>query len=103
MPSPVHGGSAGQGTTRSAGSPAFDVVSVKPCDASAPSAGRGGNTGTTSPGRIHLDCQSLFSLINTAYVSFAKGRLSQPGERPDFTPGLTTVPDWVLKERFTIE
>lgn len=92
-----------QGSMHAANTPTPDVVSVKPCDASAPSAGRGGNTGTTSPGRIHLDCQSLFSLINTAYVSFANGRLTQPGERPDFTPGLTPVPDWVLKERFTIE
>jgi uncharacterized protein (TIGR03435 family) len=81
----------------------LDVVSVRPCDQNAPSSGRGSNTGTASPGRIRLDCQSLFMLIGTAYVSFPNGRVSSPGERLDFHPWSASVPDWAMKERFTIE
>jgi uncharacterized protein (TIGR03435 family) len=82
----------------------FDVVAIRPCDPNAAPAGgaaRGSNMGTSSPGRLVFECQSLFSLMNMAYISYAGGRVNPASARPTFNP--ETVPSWVLSERFTIE
>jgi len=81
--------------------PKFDVVSVKPCDPKAPMTGRGGNVGSASPGRLHIECEDLFNLVNTAFVTYANGRLNPPWTTPTFTPD--DVRGWMTSDRFTID
>src|SRR5580698_497737 len=48
--------------------PAFDAASVKAVNlASHPTFGNSGGPGTTDPGRIHLCCVGMFSLLMRAY------------------------------------
>jgi uncharacterized protein (TIGR03435 family) len=85
--------------------PRFEVVSVRPCDPSAPpvpGAGRSGGAAGASPGRLHLDCTNVWTLIRNAYVSYADGRYHAPGERRVY-PMPADLPDWVSRERYTIE
>jgi uncharacterized protein (TIGR03435 family) len=81
----------------------FDVVSVRPCDPKANqiAGGRGGWAGTSSPGRLHLDCQSMVMLIHMAYVTFGDDRFNAPNTMPE--DRLIPLPDWAHSERFTIE
>ncbi len=85
--------------------PRFDVVSLRPCAPSAPGPGRGGSAGTASPGRLRIDCQSLFSLIHTAYQVYADGRVNPPPTYPTLEPDISSpkAPDWMRTVRFTIE
>jgi uncharacterized protein (TIGR03435 family) len=84
--------------------PRFAVVSVRPCDPKGmPSGGgRGGWAGTSSAGRLRLDCQSLLMLIHTAYVTFGNDRFNAPYTMPA-DPSLESAPEWVHSDRFTIE
>jgi uncharacterized protein (TIGR03435 family) len=83
--------------------PRFDVVSVRPCDPKAnPSGGgRGGWAGTSSPGRLRLECQSLYALIHMAYVTFGNDRFNASYAMPE-DRGLS-LPDWAHSGRYTIE
>lgn len=55
--------------------PKFDVAAIKPCeDTNTGRRGKGG-TGTWSPGRLTVSCQTVMSLIQRAYVNFAYGRV----------------------------
>ncbi len=82
----------------------FDVVSVRPCDPKTmPSGGgRSGWAGTSSPGRLRLDCQSLYSLIHMAYVTFGNDRFNAPYAMPDDRGLLGSLPAWA-SDPFTIE
>ena len=90
----VNGPLQGQLTT-----PKFEVVSVKPCDPKAVASGERG--AVASPGRLRADCQSLLRLIESAYVTYADGRVNPPWTVP--TVVSTGAPDWIKSERFTIE
>ncbi len=80
----------------------FDVVSVKPCDPrTPPPGGRGAGPGT-SVGRLHLDCQSLGSLIHYAYVAYANGHFNPSGMAPN-DPDPPAGADWMRSDRFTID
>jgi bla regulator protein blaR1 len=98
---------AGQATA-----PQFDVVSVKPCEPKAAPAGPGGGRGagvanggtaspSVSPGRVFLACETLASLINTAYAQFAGGQLHPIWSWP--TVDLNAAPAWTRSDRFTVE
>jgi uncharacterized protein (TIGR03435 family) len=58
---------------RTVAAPQFEVASVKPCrDADA--GGRSGAGQQSFPGRVHIECQSVMSLIAMAYVRYGSGR-----------------------------
>ncbi|HUL74314.1 MAG TPA: M56 family metallopeptidase [Vicinamibacterales bacterium] len=95
--------------------PKFEVVSVRPCAADAPGSGRGSPLADASPGRLSLPCYSVLRMIQTAYATYADGRAHSDSELPvvpvpndhvqsglDHT-GAQGVPDWVWRDRFTIE
>jgi uncharacterized protein (TIGR03435 family) len=82
--------------------PAFEVVSVKACDPNAVApGGRGGGAGAKSPGRLRLECQPLSFLIQSAYLTYANGRLNPPGTYP--TVEWSKESERLKWERFTIE
>ena len=98
--------------------PKFEAVSVRPCDPNAvpPSsdAGRGGGAAGASPGRLGLGCRSVLNLIDLAYGLYANGRVNTRLERPlrpwggpftdrDHYPLPSGLPDWVGRDKFTIE
>jgi uncharacterized protein (TIGR03435 family) len=75
--------------------PKFDVVAVKPCsgDNLAARGGRGsGSGGGRTPGRLDLGCQTVLSIIQTAYTS---------GMPP--LPPIEGRPAWINSERYVIE
>ena len=80
----------------SAGTPKFEVASIRRCRDLDGVVGRGGGGGVT-PGRLSLNCQSVAVLINAAYAIFANGRLN-------FPPSIRIEggPDWINSERYTI-
>jgi uncharacterized protein (TIGR03435 family) len=84
--------------------PKFEVVSVRPCNSNTIARGgeRGANIGTASPARLQIECQTVFDLIHTAYVTFANGRVNAPWTVPA-DPPFSSMADWLLTERFTIE
>ena len=97
--------------------PKFEAVSVRPCDTTAPpSSGgvRGLGAGGASPGRLNLGCRTLLDLVDLAYGIYANGRVNSLAERPvrpylapvtsrDHYPAASTLPDWMSRDRFTIE
>ena len=97
-----------QQTASPAQSPAatakFAVVSVRPCDPkeNQSGGGRSGWAGTSSPGRLRLECQSLYSLIHMAYVTFGNDRFNAPYTMPEDRGLLGSLPGWA-SDRFTIE
>jgi beta-lactamase regulating signal transducer with metallopeptidase domain len=84
--------------------PGFEVVSVRPCDPNSIARGgeRGANIGTASPATLRIECQTVFSLIRTAYVTFANGRVNPPWTAPADPPS-SSGPEWLRTERFTVE
>jgi uncharacterized protein (TIGR03435 family) len=80
----------------------FEVVSVRPCETSAPGPGRRGMLAGTSPGRLSWPCDTLLSLIHAAYGAYANGRVNSIAEQPVF-PEPADVPEWIWRDRFTIE
>jgi hypothetical protein len=66
-----------------AGSPSFEVASIKPCrtsDATGPTrkalkTGRGGGGRVSgSPGRLNAECRTVAGLIVDAYTAYADGK-----------------------------
>jgi len=81
-------------------SPKFEVASVKPCKGNdlPPGARQGDAGGKSSPGTLHIDCITLRSLINQAYVLFANGHVNtQPHGAIEGGPG------WIDSERYQID
>jgi len=73
--------------------PKFEVAAVKPCsDAGGVARGGRGSGGGRSPGRLDLSCQTVMSIIQTAYTS---------GMPP--LPAIEGGPGWINSERYTIE
>ncbi len=109
--------------------PKFDVISVKPCSdadifAADSRGGRGGGGGGSAggpnnarikatPGRISATCQSVDSLIRTAYMQFPDGRAEviDPvnGIRyprlslRQMTQEIKGSPAWLRSDRYTID
>jgi uncharacterized protein (TIGR03435 family) len=81
----------------------FEVASVKPCkaeDGGRNGTGRGtSSTGSPSPGRLDLNCQSVISLIRLAYVQFADGKWAPSGRSVPIERG----PAWINSERYTVD
>jgi uncharacterized protein (TIGR03435 family) len=79
--------------------PKFDLAAIKPCeDTSTGRRGKGG-TGNWSPGRLTVNCQTVMSLIQRAYVNFAYGRLH-------IWPPLLAIeggPAWINSASYQIE
>jgi uncharacterized protein (TIGR03435 family) len=76
--------------------PAFDVASIKlntHCDASGPSGG------TSTPGRIAMECADLRDLILTAYGIYGNGANPAPGS---FRMQVTGGPAWMDSARYDI-
>jgi uncharacterized protein (TIGR03435 family) len=86
----------------------FDAASIKPC-AGPPAAGTGRSSppysAQISPGYVHWDCISLYELIHQAYAgrdnSLLNNRIVGPGQGDPWL--VQGGPDWVMKDRFTIE
>lgn len=81
----------------SSATPKFDVVSIKPCQPSAP---RGGDS---SPGRLRIGCALLADTDNTgmiqrAYVRYAGGTLN-----PTRVLHIEGGPNWIHSEMFQID
>jgi uncharacterized protein (TIGR03435 family) len=94
--------------------PVFEVASIKPCQQNQAGGGRKGGRGgpAAQAGRLTLNCQTLGSLIRTAYLQFATGQpipVNASGlPSPPYTPrqmkqALAGAPAWVETETFTIE
>lgn len=83
-----------------AGTPRFEVTLVKPCPGQAePNRPRGGDGRASSPDRLHLQCQTLMSLIGWSYVMFADGRFN-----PLATPlPISEGPPWANTALFQID
>jgi uncharacterized protein (TIGR03435 family) len=80
--------------------PKFDVVSVRPCEANAPSQTRDGGSPIASPGRLYYQCFPLSSMVNEAYIYFAGGRYHRTGSE---LVGIEGGPGWMKSDRFTVE
>jgi uncharacterized protein (TIGR03435 family) len=96
-----------QAIARPAGTPKWEVVSIRPCVLPVQAGNRGGgprgsNSPILSPGRMTLNCQSIAGLIATAYLLFAKGQ-----SQPFYSVGGsgTTIeggPSWARSDLYTI-
>jgi uncharacterized protein (TIGR03435 family) len=80
-----------------AGKQKFEVASIRRCQESGESGGRGG-AGTFSPGRFTLNCQTVAGLVQSAYVFFANGQRRSVSSIPPLSGG----PAWVYSDRYTI-
>lgn len=79
--------------------PKFEVVSVKPCrDVDLPPGGRGGGGANFSPGTLRIDCTTVKSLINQAYVLFANGHVN-----PVRGASVEGGPGWINSERYQVD
>ncbi len=90
----------------------FEAVSIRPCESSAPTSGRGGGgmRNTVSPGYASWGCVSLAQLIDQAYGGgpFPKNALlntirTPPGDRLDAPKRIRGGPSWIENEKFAIE
>jgi uncharacterized protein (TIGR03435 family) len=83
-----------------AATPKFEVASIKPCkDGGLPPGGRGGGgSGNFSPGTLRIDCTTVKSLINQAYVFFANGHVN-----PLPSVSVEGGPGWINSERYQVD
>jgi uncharacterized protein (TIGR03435 family) len=76
----------------------FEVASIKPCKADVyPEGGRGGGHGSLSPGTLTLECHTVRSLIQMAYILFENGKI-----HPWTSIPIDGGPAWINSERYTI-
>jgi uncharacterized protein (TIGR03435 family) len=83
--------------SKTAATPKFDVVSIKPCKPGVMVAGG------SSPGRLHIGCGFLANTDNTgliqlAFNRYSSGRLTSYGVIP-----IEGGPDWIHSETFQID
>jgi bla regulator protein BlaR1 len=81
--------------------PKFEVASVKPCTETP--AGRGGGGGQ-SPGRLHVNCETVKDLIRDAYDLLANGHMWRGFiTRNSRTLAIEGGPGWINSERYYID
>jgi uncharacterized protein (TIGR03435 family) len=75
----------------------FEVASIKPCVV-APQGG--GGRGNPSPGRLRVNCRSVLSVIQDAYLKYAGGRAN-----PTWVLSIPIEggPTWIRVERFDFD
>jgi uncharacterized protein (TIGR03435 family) len=74
--------------------PKWEVVSVKRCKADLPPDARGAG-GSSSPGRLNLECQTVSGLIQAAYIN-GRGPAAVAHTR------IEGGPSWIHSERYSI-
>jgi uncharacterized protein (TIGR03435 family) len=88
---------------QSAATPKFEVISVKPntkCgDGGGRDGGGGGGGRSWSAGRLSLECRTVMSLVQMAYVQFANGTRRPPGSEVPIEGG----PGWINSIRYDID
>jgi len=72
----------------------WEAASIRPCE---PGGGRSGGP-RLSPGRLNTNCQTVMTLIQQAYVTFANGQFQAPWSVP-----ISGGPAWVNSARYEIE
>lgn len=89
--------------------PKWEVISIKPCDASSNGTTpgtRGGANGpppaSFSPTRMTLNCQLPERLIQDAYLLFPNAQAPESRIFAMYTP-IEGMPDWARNQRYTIE
>ncbi|MBZ5729179.1 MAG: TIGR03435 family protein [Acidobacteriia bacterium] len=86
----------------------FDVASVRPC-APGDGAGRkgrggaGGRGSSVSPGRLYVNCMSVFELINSSVELGNDEPLLNDSTGPFDAQRVRGGPEWVSSERYTID
>jgi uncharacterized protein (TIGR03435 family) len=81
-------------TTRPEDLPKWEAISIKPCAPNSPT------NASFSPGRLTLECQNVWFLIQAAYVLWAKnGAAAFPGAIQIPIEG---GPDWIKSAQYTI-
>jgi uncharacterized protein (TIGR03435 family) len=95
--------------------PSFEVASIKLCENGEPggSARAGAKAGSirSSPGNLHLGCQTLETLIQFAYLGYASGRPWPKTNGMAWPPVSTRLlfqtikgsPRWVTSDQYTID
>ena len=84
-----------------AGTPKFDVVSIKPCSTdSLPPGARSGPV-NVSAGRIALNCMTTLSFVARAFVDYSNGQFQ--GAAADRRLPIEGLPAWANSEHYTIE
>jgi uncharacterized protein (TIGR03435 family) len=74
--------------------PKWEAVSVKPCAVNSP------KHGTFSPGRLTLECQNVWFLVQAAYLLWAKnGAAAFPGA---IQVPIEGGPAWIESAQYTI-
>ncbi len=80
--------------------PRFEVASIKPCAPAPPGAGGRGGTGSPSPGRLSVRCDTVASLIRQAYAMYPDG-LSL---KANFLyVSIEGGPGWIKSDRYDID
>jgi uncharacterized protein (TIGR03435 family) len=90
--------------------PKFEVVSIRPCQASdVPSKeGRGGRPAAVDPGMLRLECRTTDDLIRLAYIRFASGKVDGVLTAMDtvlqrlMRQPIDGSPSWIKSDRYTI-
>jgi uncharacterized protein (TIGR03435 family) len=77
----------------------FEVASVKPCK-DAPQGGGITGRGNSTPGRFNVNCRSVLSVIQEAYLRYAGGRAN-----PSWVLNVPVegVPPWIRTEKFDFD
>jgi len=86
-----------------AGTPKFEVASIRLCDGRGTAGLKGGGTGgagggSVSPGRVSFACGSLANFVQRAYVTFVNGHRNPPWGAPPISGG----PAWINSDRYKI-
>jgi uncharacterized protein (TIGR03435 family) len=74
----------------------FEVASIKPCASDA--SGRQGGTGNPSPGTLDVNCWSVKTLVQFAYLEFAGGHYDPTARSEPILGG----PAWLESGRYSI-
>src|ERR1700722_11270399 len=82
-----------------AGTPKFELASIKPCTVDSTPIGSRGGSMNASPGRLTAHCLPVRILIQQAYLTYQNGR---------FNPLARVIPiegakDWLESDLYTIE